>query len=179
MALYRAVSTLTTVPTTLSLLNLLAAQSSIRPLLAQNHRPHFFWRLSRQQFRSGHDDSLLHRAVHPGALRAAPLLAGLRLLQVLQKYSARAAAGHRVAARYRAASRFTTSATSSSGWSKPSPVSITRASCSTCRCSTTPPTKRRKSRAIAWSASPRKACPSLTSIAPIAKATRPARSKMD
>src|SRR5208282_1301573 len=42
--------------------------------------------LSRQLFRPGDDDSLFYCAVRAGDLRPAPLLAGLRLLQVREKY---------------------------------------------------------------------------------------------
>ena len=52
---------------------------------------------------------------------------------------------------------------------------IIRANCSKFRCSTIPPTRRRRLRALASSATRPWACTSTTCIAPIAKATRPAR----
>ncbi len=50
--------------------------------------------------------------------------------------------------------------------------------CWTYRCWTIPRMKRSKSHVLAWSAMPRRACRSLTFIAPTAKATKPARWKM-
>src|SRR5256885_11945440 len=55
------------------------------PVLAQTHGLDLPRHLPRQRLRPRDDDSLLHRPFRPGSLWTAPLLAGLRLLQVRQE----------------------------------------------------------------------------------------------
>src|SRR5882724_6814513 len=71
-----------------------------KPLLAQAHRPHLHWHLSRERVRPRHDDSLFHHPRYSRRLRPPSLLARLRLLQVPQKRPRPAAASPRVAARH-------------------------------------------------------------------------------
>src|SRR3954452_5742811 len=77
-----------------------------RPILAQNHRPHLRRPLSREFLRLGDDDSLFHRPVCACHLWNAPLLVGLRLLQVRAKRARAAATRLTLASRYHSAANF-------------------------------------------------------------------------